>query len=306
MKKIPIILDTDPGTDINDLFALGLALRHPSLRLLGVTTVYGDTEARARLVAKMLRLAGRPEIPVAAGVRAPASLLKRGVITPDFTDRLTHTQLVTSNDPESQQSFPDAIPFILEQLEISEESIGLVGIGAWSNLAAVIEQATPRQRSKIRFLALMGGETHLMWAEHNVGCDPESAEIVLNSDLPIFMGTLTVTRQIFFPFEETKKLFENSSDPFLRALWEATEMWRPFSHGKPGPVLYDIVPLFRIFAPELIQTKPAEVHVELEGKHTYGFTIADFRKKDGNVRVSMELDCERIKKDFLEIIMPKR
>src|SRR5579859_6623000 len=65
--KIPILLDTDIGTDIDDAFAVALILRSPELDLLGVTTVSGDTQARARLAAKMLWEAGRRAVPVAAG-----------------------------------------------------------------------------------------------------------------------------------------------------------------------------------------------------------------------------------------------
>ncbi|MGD0922302.1 MAG: nucleoside hydrolase [Terriglobia bacterium] len=71
-EKIPIILDTDIGTDVDDAFALALILRSPELDLLGVTTVSGDTQARARLAAKMLWEAGRPNVPVAAGEPGPS------------------------------------------------------------------------------------------------------------------------------------------------------------------------------------------------------------------------------------------
>src|SRR5713101_3276195 len=65
--KTPILLDTDIGTDIDDAFALALVLESPELDLRGVTTVSGDTQARARLAAKMLCEAGRRDVPIAAG-----------------------------------------------------------------------------------------------------------------------------------------------------------------------------------------------------------------------------------------------
>src|SRR6516225_2650160 len=67
--KIPVILDTDIGTDIDDAFALALILASPELELLGVTTVSGDTQARARLAAKLLWEAGGAwrKVPVYAG-----------------------------------------------------------------------------------------------------------------------------------------------------------------------------------------------------------------------------------------------
>src|SRR5215471_12433405 len=66
-----VILDTDIGDDIDDAFALALAVQSPELKILGITTTYGDTELRARLVDRFLTAVGRQEIPVAAGVMTP-------------------------------------------------------------------------------------------------------------------------------------------------------------------------------------------------------------------------------------------
>src|SRR2546428_12451306 len=66
-----VITDTDIGDDIDDAFAVALALRSPELQILGITTTFGDTETRAKLLDRFLAEAGRPEIPVAAGVPSP-------------------------------------------------------------------------------------------------------------------------------------------------------------------------------------------------------------------------------------------
>ena len=90
---IPVIFDTDAGTDIDDLYALALILAHPELELLGVVTADGDTQARARLVAKMLRLAGREDVPVRAGLTCPLALAGK----PEgagYQQKLTHCGLV--------------------------------------------------------------------------------------------------------------------------------------------------------------------------------------------------------------------
>src|ERR1700756_4705348 len=71
-NRMKVIIDTDIGDDIDDAFALALALRSPELEILGVTTTFGDTETRAKLVDRFLSEAGRPEIPVAAGTPTPA------------------------------------------------------------------------------------------------------------------------------------------------------------------------------------------------------------------------------------------
>ena len=73
-----VIFDTDAGSDIDDLYALALIINLPNLNLLGVTTVAGDTQARARLIAKMLRLGDREDVPVCAGIRVPEALVAKG------------------------------------------------------------------------------------------------------------------------------------------------------------------------------------------------------------------------------------
>src|SRR6201993_5647180 len=69
-----VIIDTDIGDDIDDAFALALAVRSPELEILGVTTNFGDTEARARIADRLLGEAGHPEIPVAAGAPTPEKM----------------------------------------------------------------------------------------------------------------------------------------------------------------------------------------------------------------------------------------
>src|SRR5467141_3703455 len=80
-----VILDTDIGDDIDDAFAVALALRSPELQILGITTTFGDTETRAKLLDRFLAEAGRPEIPVAAGVPTPPRALSRSAATPRTT-----------------------------------------------------------------------------------------------------------------------------------------------------------------------------------------------------------------------------
>lgn len=302
--KIPIILDTDPGTDIDDLFALAVALNHPNLQLLGVTTVYGDTQARARLVKKMLRLAGAMHIPVLAGIRLPLCRLAWQEIDFNFTDDLNHVPFVTAADPEFKMDFPAAVPFILDQLQHSTEPVGLVGIGASTNLAMALSQATAAQRENIRFIALMGGDVHALHAEHNIVCDPIAAEIVLNCDRPVFLGTFAETKKLFLTLQEAGEVLTSKPVPFLTGLWECTQMWwESLKYQKCGPVLYDIIPLIWAATPELIRTQNYEVHVELGGKLTRGCTVARPQKPGGHlIAVSENLEIPPIKAALLDCL----
>ena len=106
-----VILDTDIGDDIDDAFALALALRSPELRLLGVTTTFGDTQMRARLVDRYLRAVGRGDIPVAAGVETPH---------PDVMTQAAYAR------QEPARKHADAIDFLLSQIRAHPGQITLI------------------------------------------------------------------------------------------------------------------------------------------------------------------------------------
>ena len=275
MTLNPIIFDTDAGTDIDDLYALALILNHPNLSLLGVTTVSGDTQARARLVAKMLRLANQPDIPVFAGIQVPEVLVEQGVDATTYK-HLTHCDLVGPGDPEHNRDYDDAIHFVLNQLDQTETPITIVGTGPWTNIAEVLRRADDRQRSMIASLALMGGEVHLLHAGSNVKSDPEAADLILKCRIPTFLATWSISRQLDFSMAEVDALTRDSVDPFVRALRTATEMWWGGGMAyKPGPVCYDVVPVFWAAGERTAISciKLKEIPVELTGTHTRGMMI---------------------------------
>lgn len=91
----------------------------------------------------------------------------------------------------------------------------------------------------------MGGEIHLMQKEFNVSHDPEAAGFVLKSRIPTFVGTCRATRQLAFPIPKVEELTGNAQSSFHGALYGATKMWWGDLQMKtPGPVSYDIVPVF--------------------------------------------------------------
>src|SRR6266403_5589581 len=104
-KVLPekVIIDTDIGDDVDDAFALALALRSPELQILGITTTFGDTETRAKLVDRFLAEVGRPEIPVAAG-------------TPTVSKGTFTQRRYAEGGHDAKPSHPDAVSFILEQI----------------------------------------------------------------------------------------------------------------------------------------------------------------------------------------------
>src|SRR5579863_4754534 len=168
--KIPILLDTDIGTDIDDAFAVALILRSPELDLLGVTTVSGDTQARARLVAKMLWEAGLRKIPVAAGEQGKPS-----------KDPQTRWASEFSSPQLLKESAAD---FLKKQFDRRPGEITLVAIGPLTNVAALIRK-DPGVARKIKRIVLMGGAIAHGYGdnpkpvpEYNIYADAPAAQVV--------------------------------------------------------------------------------------------------------------------------------
>src|SRR5688500_2372792 len=143
-----MILDTDIGSDVDDALALAFALRHPAIDLVAVTTVADDVLLRAHIAHKLLAIAGRPEVEVAAGVgwkQSPAGRPSmgehegRGLIDPD----------------EERPSFArDGVTLILEETRTARTEIATIGMQ--SNVAAAIE-CDPDVVSRVARLHVMGG-----------------------------------------------------------------------------------------------------------------------------------------------------
>lgn len=270
---VNIIYDTDAGGDIDDLYALALILKHPNLNLLGVTTVSADTQARARVIAKMLRLASREDVPTFAGIRIPQSQVERGVDEANYKQYLTHLDLVDVDDPEHGKEYGDAVTFILEQLSQTQAPITLIGTGPWTNIAEVIRRATKKQKSMISSIALMGGEIHLLHTESNVHHDPEAADLILQSGLPIFLATWSVSQQLFFSMAEVAAFTQQYPSSFNQALQQATELWWDYGvEYKPGPICFDAIPVFWAAGDreEISCIRLDEIPIELNGSHTRG------------------------------------
>lgn len=302
MERIPIILDTDIGDDIDDLYALYFALCHPAIDVRAVTTVFGDSLRRARLVHKVLRMAGREDIPVGVGMRLSHQRKKRQQLWPDAQSVDSYLDFVAADDPEIDMQFPTAQEVFYSVFRNCEQQTAIVGIGALSNIAAFIDNVTaPEICQQIKCIAIMGGENDLLINDWNMLCDPEAADIVLSSEFTVFMGTSQLTSRIIMPMEQVEAEFGHKPEPMYRALSECTRLWakKNYPH-RPGPVLYDLAPLCWLANPKSITTKTANIRVELNGDFTRGQTVRI--AETGNTLESTTLDAAALVQEFIETI----
>jgi purine nucleosidase len=258
-----VILDTDIGDDIDDAFALALVLHSPELRLLGITTAYGDTELRARLLDRYLAAVGRADIPVAAGVATAHSNV--------FTQAAYARQAPDSNQGKAR---PDAVDFLLGQIRAHPGQITLIAIGPLFNVQAAIGR-DPAMFRKLKRVVIMGGsidrgydgrngERRPADAEWNIDRDPAGARALLAAGVPVFMMPLDST-QIHLETKERETIFSHGS-PLTDQLTLLYHQWMAGSDGHPvAPTLFDPVAVAYAVRPDLCPATPMRVEVDEKG-----------------------------------------
>lgn len=268
----PIILDTDIGTDVDDCLALALILASPELRLLAVTTVYGDTLLRSRMVLKLLALRGVADVPVVAGAQKP--LLGR---PPVYWEGHEGEGLVGPGDEGLRPAAERAAELIVRTVMAQPGEVTLIAIGPLTNVAQAL-LLEPRLAGALAGLTIMGGviggaaALHLPWTEHNFRCDPEAAAIVLASGAPIRIVPLDVTTQVRIRPEGAARI-RAVGDPFHCAVADQIERY-PRYQQRGWTYLHDPLAVAALLRPALLSWTPAHAVVETGGLHTAGKLLA--------------------------------
>ncbi len=268
---VKIIIDTDIGDDVDDAIAIAWAARRPELDIRAVTTVFGRADLRGRLVAKVLQVFGREDIPWAAGEGEPLALRPEDPRRAWLRREPNQYPLVSAEDVLPPPAAEGGVDLLARTIEAHAGDIWLVTIGAMTNAARLIERH-PGTAAKLKGIAAMAGEPHRMRKEYNIVCDPEAARLVLRSGRVRFLGTWDVTRRATMREQDLAALAA-ADTARARALRRLIELWRPHDRRKARPVLYDLCPMLWLFAPQLFVTEPLRLDVELEGRLTRGMTV---------------------------------
>jgi purine nucleosidase len=250
-----IIIDTDIGDDIDDAFALALAVKSPELEILGVTTTFGDTETRAKITDRFLAEVGRPDIPVLAGKPTHAN-------NPMSQRRYAEGHFVKS-------SHGDAVDFLLEQIRRHPGEITLIAIGPLMNIGAAIDKDAATFR-ELKRVVLMGGSVRRGYGdlgytppvspmpEWNILNDIASAQKLFSSGVPIFMMPLDSTQ---LELDEVKRAFLFSQDtPVTDALAVLYHLW-----NQQTPTLFDAMTIAFVLKPSLCPVTPLHIRVDDKG-----------------------------------------
>ena len=278
------IIDTDIGDDIDDAFALALALQSPELKILGITTAYGDTELRARLVDRYLTAVGRKDIPVTAGVAT------------------AHDNVFTQAayaEREPARKHADGVRFMLNEIRRHPGEVTIIAIGPEGNLAAAIRQDAATFK-KVKRVVLMGGSVYRGYgenrppdAEWNIKCDPKAAQALIASGVSLVYMPLDST-QIPLRLQDREKLFSFGS-PLTDQLTLLYHQWVAHTENHAAdPTLFDPVAVTYAIHPELCPAKP--IRLEIDDK---GFTKPVEGKPDAEVCLKSD------EKGFLDLYLSR-
>jgi pyrimidine-specific ribonucleoside hydrolase len=296
MKKIPIIIDCDPGHD--DTIALALACASEKLDLRAVTVVAGNqTLAKTlRNAKKVLNFIGKRP-PLAAGADKP--LLRELRTAPEFHGE---SGLDGPDIPDPADYNEEPLPawdLTRRILMESPEPVTLVPTGPLTNIG-ILFTAYPEVKRNIAGISLMGGSlfaggNRTGAAEFNILVDPEAAAIVFASGVPITMCGLDVTNKAFLLPEEVETLRKTGRiGRFLAEL--VTFYFGTYrKQGFKGAALHDPCAVLALTAPELFQTRSLHVDIETTGALTLGMTLAELRPWIGaapNVTACLDIDRE--------------
>lgn len=294
----PVIIDCDPGHD--DVFALWLAAGTPEIDLLGVTTVGGNgslkhTTNNARVA---LTVAGIHDVPIAAGADKPL----RRELTPATwihgDNALGGPVLPTPTVPLDERS---AIELIADLLEGASEPVTIIPTGPLTNIAMLLEQCS-ELREKIKEIIWMGGSTGRgnvgAYPEFNAWVDPEAADIVFKSGLPLTMVGLNISHQALITQEVMESIGAIGNETsafgvellrFFCSTYDAVE-------GMPEGPLHDPITVAIAIDRTVATIQRSHVDVETKGEFTSGATAVDLHnmlEKEPNADIAITLDVPK-------------
>lgn len=299
-----VILDVDPGHD--DAVAILLAAKSEEIDLRGITVVAGNQVLPKTLLntRRVCSAAGIEDVAIYAGMDSP---LVRDQVTGDHIHGTSGLEGPSFDAPGIEVQEKHSVDFIIDECLQSDTRITLAPVGPLTNVAMALKRE-PKIRDNIEEIVLMGGSmglgNHTAAAEFNIFADPEAANVVFNSGLPITMVGLDLTRQA----EVTPRVFDkirsigNSVSELVVEMLEYFGSAYKESMALDNPPLHDPCVVAYLIDRSVLAVKEMRVDIDLSHGLNYGRTVCDYyhrSEKKVNANVAVDLDKER----FWEILL---
>jgi purine nucleosidase len=304
----------DSGVD--DSLALMYALLNPKLNVVGVVSGYGNISKEQSLqnTAYLLKIAGREDIPIIAGVAGPLS----GELTQYYPEIHGEKGLGPIQPPADFEGLKVYdIDKIIEIVNQYKGNLIIVGVGRQTDLAIPFIVYGPGALKDVIAFYLMGGAFLVPGnvtaeAEANFYADPIAADMVIEKAHNVFIHPLNVTNRAILKPEDIDYLDQNSQTPFKKLIKPAFDYYydayKELVPGIQGAPIHDVVPLFALTNPGAVQYIPKQVRIEQFGQ-SRGKSMADFRPKPEEANevkkdwIGMKIDLDRFREDFISVFL---
>ncbi len=282
--RTKVLLDTDIGSDIDDAVALAWLLANPECDLLGITTVTGEPEIRARIASALCRAAGR-DVPIYPGAERPLFCPQKQRDAP---------QAAALKAWPHEQAFPArrAVFFLQETIRAHPGEVVLLTIGPLTNIALLfsLDPEIPRLlKGLVSMCGLFSNHT-AGWgpAEWNASLDPHAAAIVYRNAPSLHRTVgLDVTTKLSLGTEEFRSRLARGK---LKPVLDLSEAW--FRH-RDCVIFHDPLAAAVIFDPALCRFVRGNVEVELESRHLAGATHWSVDPAAGRHEIAVSVDPQR-------------
>lgn len=293
VKKIPVILDTDVGSDIDDVWAIVMMLNSPELDIKLIVTENGNTTYRAKIVAKLLEIAGRTDIPIGIGLHLSDTIEAQGPWVEDY-----------DLEQYPGKVFKDGVDALIQEIMDSDEIVTLIAIGPVTNIGHALT-LQPKIAEKAKFIGMHGsirkGYTGVpeIAAEYNVWVDAKACAKVFTAPWEVTITPLDTCGDVQLKGEKYLKV-HNGEKPLTQALMENYRIWdaiytgSKFSqgYGKESTLLFDTVAIYLAFCEDHLLVEELGVRVTEDG-----YTLIDEKAK--KIRCATEWKDLKAFEDFL-------
>jgi inosine-uridine nucleoside N-ribohydrolase len=276
-QPLPLIIDSDPGLD--DALAIGLACARPELNLLAVTTVGGNADVRhcTENALRLLNRYGRNDVPVAEG--AAGALLGEVIRATEIHGESGIGSTVLDASPNAAQP-GGAVELIASILREHPEPVTIAPVGPLTNIALLI-RLHPELVDRIAHLSIMGGSigegNKTVSAEFNIYADPEAADVVFRSGIPITMMGLDVTHQALLDDAAVQRLRETgtASGGVAADLVDFALARERAWYDAPAAAIHDAVAVAHLAIEDLVSVADYYVEVDVTHGPARGRTVSE-------------------------------
>jgi len=296
-ERIPILLDTDIGTDIDDALCLAYLLQQPRCELIGITTVTGEPDKRAALADALCRAAGKTDIPIHAGVDLPMLSAQRQPLC-------QQAEALSSVPHREDFRWYTAIEFLRETIRGRPNELTLLAIGPLTNVGLLFA-VDPAISKLLKRLVLMCGVFTTQVAgtptrEWNALCDPHATAIVYNAVTQSHLSIgLDVTLRCRMDAQEARRRLRGT--PVLEVVGRMAEVW---FRSRGQVVFHDPLAAAVIFEPNLCRYQQGRVEVELVSQRLCGTTLWDTGSAEKPHRIALEVDPQRFFERYFSVVGP--